>query len=68
MSRKDAGKMISTARKRKGLSQVELAKRLNVTQGTVGSWEIGTSFPRPKSMVKLCELLQIPVEELIKAG
>ena len=68
MSRKDAGKMISEARKLKGMSQVELAKKLNVTQGTVGSWEIGISFPRPKSMVKLCELLQIPVEELIKAG
>lgn len=68
MSRKDAGKMIRKARRQKGMSQMELARTLNVSQGAVALWETGQSFPRPKSMVKMCELLQIPVEELIKAG
>ena len=68
MNRKEAGKMIRLARMRSGMTQDELARKLNVKQGTVGAWEIGYSFPRPKSMVKLCEILRIPVEELLKAG
>lgn len=67
MNRIEAGKMIRLARIRSGMTQEELAKALNVKQGTVGGWEIGYSFPRPKSMVKLCEILKIPVEELLKA-
>jgi transcriptional regulator with XRE-family HTH domain len=68
MNRIEAGKMIRLARMRSGMTQDELARKLNVKQGTVGAWEIGYSFPRPKSMVKLCEILNIPVEELLKAG
>lgn len=68
MNRVEAGKMIRLARMRSGMTQDELARKLNVKQGTVGAWEIGYSFPRPKSMVKLCEILNIPVEELLKAG
>jgi transcriptional regulator with XRE-family HTH domain len=68
MNRIEAGKMIRLARMRSGMTQDELARKLNVKQGTVRAWEIGYSFPRPKSMVKLCEILNIPVEELLKAG
>ena len=68
MSRAKAGEMIRTARVKAGMTQMELARKLNVKQGTVGAWEIGYSFPRPKSMVRLCEILKIPVDELLKAG
>ena len=68
MNRSEAGKMIKQARLCRGLTQQQLARLLNVKQGTVGAWEIGYSFPRPKSMVKLCEILSIPVEELLKVG
>lgn len=68
MNRAKAGGMIRDARIRHGMTQSELAKRLNVKQGTVGAWEIGYAFPRPKSMVKLCEILKIPVEDLLKVG
>jgi transcriptional regulator with XRE-family HTH domain len=68
MKRERAGDLIRTARIRNGLTQVELANRLNVTQGSVGCWEIGKTLPRPKSMVKLCEILKIPIDDLIKAG
>ena len=68
MNRAKAGWMIRDARIRSGMTQTELARKLNVKQGTVGAWEIGYSFPRPKSMVRLCEILKIPVDELLKAG
>ena len=64
MNRAKAGGMIRDARIRSGMTQTELARKLNVKQGTVGAWEIGYSFPRPKSMVRLCEILKIPVDEL----
>ena len=50
-----------------GMTQQELAKKLHVSQGTVGAWEIGYAFPRPKSIVRLCEILSIPIEKLMKA-
>lgn len=68
MDKVKAGKMIKQARLWLGITQNELAVMLNVTQGTVASWETGTAFPRPRSMVKLCEVLKIPVENLLKAG
>ena len=68
MARNEAGKMIRLARVEAGLTQEELARKLNVTQGTVGSWEIGIAFPRPKTMVRLCDILNIPIAELAKAG
>ena len=68
MNRAKAGGVIRVARMKAGMTQAELAQKLNVKQGTVGAWEIGYSFPRPKSMVRLCEILKIPVEELLKVG
>lgn len=68
MDKERAGKVIRDARLTVGLTQCELAVLLNVKQATVATWEIGQSFPRPKSMIKLCEVLRIPVEELLKAG
>ena len=68
MDKEKAGVIIRIARIKKGLTQAELARKLNVTQWTVGGWEIGNAFPKPKNMVTLCELLEIPVDRLIKAG
>lgn len=68
MDKERAGRIIAEARVRKGFTQVELARMLNVSQGSVGAWEIGYCFPRPKSMILLCDLLDIPIEELMKAG
>lgn len=68
MNKSDAGNMIRTARRKAGLTQVALARKLNVTQAAVGCWEIGRSIPRPETLATLCKLLEIPVEKLLKAG
>ena len=48
MNRAKAGVLIRDARLKNGMTQTELARKLNVKQGTVGAWEIGYSFPRPQ--------------------
>ena len=68
MDKERAGKLIKQRRFFKGMTQSDLAALLNVKQATVALWETGTSFPRPKSLLKLCDVLDIPVEELLKAG
>lgn len=59
------GKFISDQRKGKGLSQVELADRLNISNKTVSKWECGNGFPDVSLLLPLCEELDISVNELL---
>ena len=68
MKRSEIGQRIRLARVTKGLTQAELAERMNVSQGAVGHWEIGYTLPKAGHLVKLSELLEIPIDELLKAG
>jgi transcriptional regulator with XRE-family HTH domain len=68
MELKGIGQMIRDARIRKGMTQAGLAETIGVSQGAVGQWEQGMTIPRPKHIVRLSTLLDIPVEELLKAG
>lgn len=68
MDRNGIGQMIRVARIKKGMTQKDLADALCVSQGAVGQWEIGITLPKPKNMLPLSELLEIPVEELLKVG
>ncbi len=57
---------IREARRQRGLSQVELAARLGVSQGTISLWETGAGTPTFKNLVRLAvELpdLTVVVEE-----
>ena len=53
-------------RKSKKLSQLMLAKKLNIVQGCVGNWEIGIRDPSLKQFMKLCEVLEVEPNELLK--
>lgn len=68
MELKGIGQMIRDARIRKGMTQAGLAETIGVSQGAVGQWEQGMTIPRPKHIVRLSTLLDIPVDELLKAG
>lgn len=50
---------IKAARESKSLSQEALANMLGVTDGTISSYEKGTSFPRWDKIIKLCDILDI---------
>ena len=52
---------IKAIRKSKGLSQQELAARLNVVRQTVSKWEQGLSVPDSDMLISLSEALDTPV-------
>lgn len=52
-------------RKQKGLSQEDLANRLNVTRQTVSKWEVGDSTPDMEKLIALAELFEVSLDELI---
>lgn len=59
------GKFIAERRKAKSLTQLELAERIHVTDRAVSKWECGRSMPDSSIMLKLCEVLEISVNELL---
>lgn len=56
---------IKTIRKSKGLSQEELAVKLNVVRQTISKWEQGLSVPDSEMLVTLSEVLETPVSTLL---
>ena len=61
----DIGQKLRNARKVKGLTQVEVANALGVTQGAVRQWEAGATTPSAGKLAKVAVLLDIPVAELL---
>lgn len=56
---------IKISRKFKGLSQNDLAIKLNVVRQTVSKWERGLSVPDSEMLISLSEILEIPVSTLL---
>ncbi len=56
---------IKAIRKSKGLSQQELAVRLNVVRQTVSKWEQGLSVPDSDMLISISETLETPVSTLL---
>ena len=56
---------IKAIRKSKGLSQQELAVKLNVVRQTVSKWEQGLSVPDSDMLISLSEVLETPVSTLL---
>ncbi len=57
---------ISRLRKKQGLSQVQLAEILNVTQGAVSQWEMGLSNPKSEILPELAKALDCTIDELFE--
>ena len=52
-------------RKRKGMSQEEMAVKLHVVRQTVSKWETGHSVPDADILIHISELLEVPVYQLL---
>ena len=52
-------------RKQKGLSQEELASRLNVSRQTVSKWEVGDSTPDMEKLVAMSALFDVSLDQLV---
>ena len=61
------GENLKTLRKQKGFSQEELAARLHVVRQTVSKWEKGLSVPDADALIRLAEVLEVSVSELLGA-
>lgn len=56
---------IKASRKSKGLSQEELAIKLNVVRQTISKWEQGLSVPDSDMLISISEVLETPVSTLL---
>jgi len=56
---------LKALRKSKGMTQEELATRLNVVRQTVSKWEKGLSVPDSDLLIRLAEILEVPVSQLL---
>ena len=61
------GEIISARRKELGMTQKELAAKMNVTDKAVSKWERGIACPDINSVPQLAEVLEISVAELMDA-
>lgn len=57
---------IRTLRKKRGYSQEQLARKLNLTQGAVSQWENGLTVPAADQIVALSNVFGITIDELMK--
>lgn len=59
------GHFIAERRKQKGLTQKELAERLQVSDKAVSRWETGIGFPDTSLLKPLSDILEVSVSELL---
>ena len=59
------GGFIAECRKKQSLTQSQLAEKLNVTDKAISKWETGRGLPDAVSMLPLCEILGITVNDLL---
>ncbi len=66
MKRQTFGATVAALRKDKGLTQLELADRMGVTDKAVSKWERDLSLPDTASLPKLAETLGVSVDDLMQ--
>ena len=66
MSEKSFGTMIATLRKEKDVTQLDLARKMGVTDKAVSMWERDLCFPDLNSFPKLADVFGSSVDELMQ--
>lgn len=66
MKKETFGSMVAAMRKEKGMTQMELAQKMGVTDKAVSKWERDLSFPDINSIPKLAAIFNVTVDELIQ--
>lgn len=65
MDNEKTGKLISSIRKDKGLTQKQFADSLGVSNATISKWETGKGFPDISLLEPLASVLDITVSEVL---
>ena len=66
MDQAKIGRFIAVCRKKQGLTQMQLAEALNITDRAVSKWENGKAMPDSSIMLELCKILNITVNVLLR--
>ena len=66
MKNNDFGVTIARLRKAKGLTQKELAEKVHVSDKAVSRWETGKNYPDIETLVRLAEVFDVQVGELLQ--
>ena len=64
----NVGEKIKTIRKMAGMTQEELAEKMNVSRQTISKWEKEISSPDLDSAIILCQLFEISLDDFLKGG
>ena len=60
------GERIAEERKKKGMTQEDMAGKLNLSRQAISKWESGSSFPDTENLLKLSLLFSVSVDYLLK--
>ena len=60
------GERIKEARLNTKMTQDDLAKEINVSRSTVANWESGRNNPDVESLIKIADILKVPIKSLLK--
>lgn len=66
MGKQTLGTMVASLRKERGMTQLELAEKMGVTDKAVSKWERDLSYPDVHSIPQLADLLGVSVDELMQ--
>lgn len=58
--------MIKDMRKKAGITQTELAKKLGIAQSAVSAWESGEKSPRTAKLMEIAAALNCTVDDLLR--
>ncbi|MBQ7901800.1 MAG: helix-turn-helix domain-containing protein [Clostridia bacterium] len=66
MNAKNFGKTLLKLRKKKGITQSELAEMLSISDKTVSKWETGYGYPEITQLPTLADVFGVPIDFLFK--
>ena len=66
MNAASLGKTIAKLRKKNGMTQLQLASRINVSDKTVSKWENGNGFPEISILPVLSDVFGVTIDYLLK--
>ena len=61
----DVADRIKKLREQNGITQTELAQKLNITRSSVNAWEMGISAPSTQNIIEISELFDVSTDYLL---
>ena len=58
-------RLIKKYRMAKGITVIQLAKKLKLTRASIYNYEAGIQIPNPKLLVKIAKILEVEPKELL---